>query len=440
MKVAIIGAGLSGLAAGHKLRRLGHDVTLYEASDRAGGRGMLLNRPGTDDWADVGSQYFHSNYTHGLKLIDELGLTPKLKKIVGKSRVFTGDGDKSYLLNPNLPWMKDGGLRGNVSVGAYVARLLLGKKWDTFGASAQQSKYDEVSALSSTSNKFVTDKIVRMLSLVGGLNEPADANVNLLQIYRLIKIILTTDYISLEGGTATLHQTLASQSDIRFNSKVSALTETDGRGTGFELTNGERIEADHVIVAAHAPSAAELTPDTWVEEKAFLSSIEMPPTYIVSFFLNRVMEKDVWSYFLPMDHTGPVTFCVDAQQKSPGNHPSGKANFQAWILSPKSKALSGLSDQELGDLALSDVAQFFPELRQSVEGFHVTRHHAAVPQSSVGHNARALEFMEVMKTRKGISYCGDYFSGGYMESALWSVAQMIERLAQSEPKAQEVAA
>lgn len=426
MKVAIIGAGLAGLAAAHKLRRLGHDVTLYEASDRAGGRAMLLNRPGTDDWADVGSQYFHSNYTHGLKLIDEAGLTPKLKTIRGKTHIFTGNGESSYLLSPNLPWMKDGGLRGNLNVGAYIARLLFGKRWDVFGASPEQSKYDGVSALGSSSNMFVKDKIIRMLSLIGGLNEPDDADVNLLQIYRLIKIILTTDYIALEGGTATLHKALAEQSHIHFNTKVRTLSETDGRVTGFVLASGERVEADHVIIAAQAPNAAELTPDHWTMEKAFLSGIEMPPTYIVSFFLNGSLEENVWSYMMPMDHSGPVTMCVDAQQKSPGNHPSGKANFQAWILSPKSKALAGKSDNDLADIALDDVVQFFPQLRHSVEGVHVTRHHAAVPQSSVGHNGRAIEFLDAINHRSGISYCGDYFSGGYMESALWSVARMVE--------------
>ena len=132
-----------------------------------------------------------------------------------------------------------------------------------------------------------------------------------------------------------------------------------------------------------------------------------------------------------MDHQGPVTFCVDTQQKSPGNTPSGKATLQAWILNPKSKPLGHHSDEALAKIALSDVATFLPGVEDMLEGFHVARHHAAVPQASVGHNARALSFLEAVDARDGVSYCGDYLSGGYMESALWSVERAISHLGEA---------
>ena len=37
MRIAIIGAGISGIAAAQSLRKTGHDVQVYEKSDRIGG-------------------------------------------------------------------------------------------------------------------------------------------------------------------------------------------------------------------------------------------------------------------------------------------------------------------------------------------------------------------------------------------------------------------
>ncbi|MBW4453643.1 MAG: NAD(P)-binding protein [Nostoc indistinguendum CM1-VF10] len=42
-KIAIVGAGLAGLACGYELQRQGIKATIYEASDRAGGRCYSLD-------------------------------------------------------------------------------------------------------------------------------------------------------------------------------------------------------------------------------------------------------------------------------------------------------------------------------------------------------------------------------------------------------------
>ncbi len=422
MKVAVIGAGIAGLAASHELRKLGHQVEIYEATERAGGRGRLLNRPGTDDWADVGSQYFHTNYEFGLKLIDELGLTPKLKTIKGQTRVFTGKGqDQSYLLNPRLPWINPGGISGNLKVAWYLMRMLLKHRSHTFAADASMAAYDSQLALETTSDKFIQDHIIRMMSLIGGLSEPDSTKVNLLQIFRLVKIVMLTGYVSLKGGTATLHAELAKRVTIHYNSPVKSLVEENGRTTGLVLESGERVDADHVVMAAPATKAAELVPAEWVTEKAYLSGIEMPPAILVSLFLDRPLENDVWTYFLPFENEGSVSFCVDTHQKSPDNTPSGKATLQAWILNPKSAALIDKTDEELASIARKGIAPYLPKVDNAIEGFSVTRHHNAVPQATVGHNARTLDFLKSAQQRKGLSFCGDYMSGGYMESALWSV-------------------
>ncbi len=427
MNVLVIGAGISGLAMAHKLTEQGHSVEILEATDQAGGRGMLLNRPGTDDWADVGTQYFHSNYKYGLALIDELGLTPQLKKISGKTRFFTGEKEKSFLVKPSLPWMPPGGLWGNIKAGLFVMRLLLSHPMQVFALEPQE-RLDRTVALESTSSSFIKDYIVRLLVLTGAMTEPELTNVSLLQVVRLIRIILMTDSVSLKGGTASLHGALAAKANIRFNAPVSELTLEGDKVSGVRLVDGQAISADHVVVAANAPQAADIVPSSWHIEKQFLSGIKMPPTIIVSFFLNRSLEKDVWSYYMPINGNGLVRLCVDTQQKNSGATPSGKATLQAWITNPQSAALMDQTDDAIIDSARADVENYMPGFSSWIEESSVTRHAMTIPQSSVGHNQRALDFLKSADERKEVSFCGDYLSGGYLESALWTVERASNQI------------
>lgn len=428
MKVVIIGAGIAGLAASHHLTALGHEVEVFEAAGRAGGRAQLIRRTDNDDLIDTGTQYFHSNYTEILHLIDALGLQGKRKTITGRTRFYTGDCSRSFVVTPQRPWIKPGGLAGNFKAFSFLLRQLLANRGGTFSAGARQDVLDRLAALAAAPDTFVQDYIVRMLSLVGGLAEPGEANVSLLQIARLARIILTTDYISLAGGTATLHQALADRANVHLDAPVDRLIEENGRVCGIVLQDGREVRADHVIVAAHAPAAARLLPMAWTEERAFLESIAMPPALLVSLFLDRRLEADTWTHFMPLDHQGPVQFFVDTREKSPGNTPSGKATMQAWIVAPKSRELFACSDAEVIAAATRDLCLLFPEAASWIEGAAVTRHRHAVPQAAVGHGAATLRFLERVDSRRGVGFCGDYLSGGYAESALWSVRREIERI------------
>lgn len=66
MKIAVFGAGIAGLAAAHELSRLGHDVTVYEATGESGGFFRSARRPEHDgmpseySWHGLGPWYHNT--------------------------------------------------------------------------------------------------------------------------------------------------------------------------------------------------------------------------------------------------------------------------------------------------------------------------------------------------------------------------------------------
>src|SRR5580700_5848831 len=79
MKILVVGAGLSGLVAAHRLQTSGHKVTILEARPRVGGRVLTLREPFADgQHADVGAMILYEGQNTILDLCHEFGieLTP----------------------------------------------------------------------------------------------------------------------------------------------------------------------------------------------------------------------------------------------------------------------------------------------------------------------------------------------------------------------------
>ncbi len=133
MKVAIIGAGFTGLAAGLELSRRGQRVTIFEAEDKVGGLAVGFKQPG---WKWTAEKFYHHIFTDDKAIIElsrGLGLEPewhrpvtavyyskeegRRKKDEGKRCQF--DSAKNLLEFPGL------GLIDKLRMGAVLAGLKL---------------------------------------------------------------------------------------------------------------------------------------------------------------------------------------------------------------------------------------------------------------------------------------------------------------------------
>lgn len=417
MRVLVIGGGIAGLGAATYFGRKGHEVTVLEASARAGGRALTYTSK-RGDVVDVGTQYYHSSYTRAAALMRDAGVHG-LTKIAGNSRFFDDRvPGGSFVVDHRLPWMRPAGVMGNAKLAWFLASKLATSPMSTFALEPQPA-LDETPALEVLDRELV-ELMVRPLTLAGAITEPEPTNLSMLHVLRLIRIIVLTDYLTLPRGIASLHEALARRLRVELESPVKRLVEgARGRIVGVELESGEVRTADHVVVATTAGRAAALLPGDWRDERAFLEGIVTPPFVFPTFFLDRPLEKGVWSWVSQMGKGGRVSIMIDALRKSPLTVTSGKSVLLAWPCYPASADLVGLSDDEVVDACRRELDEYFPGFSSWIEETHVTRHAHAVPFHPVGHQGRALRFL-AQTDRRGVSFAGDYLSGGYLEPALWS--------------------
>ena len=100
MKVAVVGAGITGLAAGYEAAKAGAEVVVYEAAERAGGRLLTTELAGQP--VDEGADAFLARVPWATELCQELGLGAELVSPAQRAAFVYSWGALRALPQPNV--------------------------------------------------------------------------------------------------------------------------------------------------------------------------------------------------------------------------------------------------------------------------------------------------------------------------------------------------
>ncbi len=192
-KIAILGAGIGGMAAAYDLTRSGYQVVIYEASDGVGG---LASGFKAEHWEWSVEKYYHHWFQsdrHILELIDELGWSEKVlfprpyTVLYYRDQFYPFDSILSALLFPGLGW----GLN-KLRFGLVGLYLRLTGSWQPL----------ESTTVDTWMRKWAGDRVYELMwepLMVGKFGERYARQVNMSWMWARLKA-RTTRLGTFEGG------------------------------------------------------------------------------------------------------------------------------------------------------------------------------------------------------------------------------------------------
>ncbi|HEX9028150.1 MAG TPA: NAD(P)/FAD-dependent oxidoreductase [Anaerolineales bacterium] len=309
MRIAIIGAGIGGMAAAYDLKRLGHQVTIYEAGDQPGGLAAGFKDAGWDWSVEKFYHHWFQSDRHMLGLIDELGWSDQVifprpyTVMYHDGKFYPFDSILKAILFPGLGW----GIN-KIRFGMVGLYLRLTNNWKPL----------EKTTVDAWMRKWAGDRVYELMwepMMVGKFGERYARQVNMAWMWARLKS-RTTRLGTFKGGfqafSDRFSQRLQEMSvEICFSTPVSRISADPQGGLIVELPSGPQhfdqclVTTSPALLARLAPSL----PQSYLE--GLLKLKNMGAVVMVLALKHQLSEQGYYWYNLPKSAGFPFLALVE---------------------------------------------------------------------------------------------------------------------------------
>ncbi|NJM84728.1 MAG: FAD-dependent oxidoreductase [Tabrizicola sp.] len=411
-RIAVIGGGISGMAAAHLLAR-GNSVVLFEAEGRLGGhaRTVLAGKRG-DQPVDTGFIVFNRvNYPHLVTLFEHLQVP------IAESRMSFGasiDGGRIEYGLASLDTIF--AQRRNLANPRFlrmIADIVKFNKHAEAMATDPAMTIRELLGRLGTGEAFRDHYITPFSGAIwstptsGILDFPAEALVRFFRNHALMGYEGQHQWYTVRGGSVEYVSRLQSAMqaagvDIRLAAPVAAVKREAG-AVLVRATGGEWELFDEVILATHSDISLKLLSDATPAEASALGAVRYQPNEAVLHADETMMPKSrkvwsSWSYVEPKGGAGAridLTYWMNSLQPIPHDDPLF--------------------------VTLNPARAIRDDLVQDV----VTFHHPVYDTAALA----AQQAIRAMNGTRGTWFCGAWMRNGFHEDGFASAVDVASGIA-----------
>ena len=386
MRIAIIGAGYSGMVAAYDLNKTGHAVTIFESAEYVGGLASGFKEPHWDWSVEKFYHHWFQSDSEMLGLIRELGLEDKVRfprpftVMLYKNKWYPFDSILNALRFPGLGF----GLN-KIRFGFVGLFLRLTNNWRAL----EKITADEW--MLKWAGKTVYEQMWKPL-LIGKFG-PYYKDVNMAWMWARIKA-RTTRLGTFEGGFQKFADLFAEKLrklgvEIKLNAQIKSIKQD--RSTGSLTVDGESF--DKVLVTTSPNLMARLCP--YLPENYLKGLLELKSmgAVVMTLALKHSLSQDGYYWFnVPKDEGYPFLALVEHTNFVPSENFGGDHIMYAGDYLELDHEYFSMSDNELLERFIPAFQKFNPEFsRDWVKKIWVHKTNYAQPVPLVNHSRNIPE-------------------------------------------------
>ena len=458
-RIVIIGGGIAGLAAAHRLVEISEpsqrQMTVIEAAGRLGG---TIHTDYRDDFIfERGADSFITEKPEALALAKRLGLESRLIQtnkqhrrsfIVRKGRlrpvpegfqllapsriwpfvttdIFSLAGKARMAADLFLPRKSTNGA-GDESLASFVRRRLGQEALERMAQPMIGGIYTadpETLSLRATVPRFL-DLEQKHRSLILGMLRQGRARGTSGARYSL--------FLSFDRGMQVLVDALIDAIDgvnIRLNSRVVSLKRALKTWT-IATNTGEQFEADEVCLAVPAHVAASLLNDIDENLATKLRRIKYASTATLNFAYPRDAVShplDGFGFVVPFIEKRSIIACTFSSVKFPGRAPADRVLLRAFAGGALQPEVFALDESEIVARAEADLRELLGITGRPLFA-EVSKLERSVPQYEVGHLERITDIEGVVSGIPGLSLAGNSYRGTGIPDCIRSGETVVDQI------------